>query len=165
MAREAGDEHRQVLHRYHPGDRVRSRGYGFINSPAVTDLSLTDLRLPGLFQAGIRFNDMRILYGAPLKFGSTSEHRLRAFRRAIAEEVVEFPPPLELVQLVAVGVELDTGDTSAGEPLEPIPVRVVTVYVALHRVCVRRDELTRTRAAHGPGYDTFGRNDLEIAVV
>lgn len=70
---------------------MQSRGYGFIKSPAVTGLSLTGLRLPRLFQASIRFNDMRILYGAPLQFGSTSEHRLRAFRRAIAEEVIEFP--------------------------------------------------------------------------
>jgi len=34
---------------------------------------------------------MRILYGGPLNLGSTSEHRLRAFRRSISEDIVEFP--------------------------------------------------------------------------
>jgi spore maturation protein CgeB len=34
---------------------------------------------------------MRILYGAPLHLGSTSEHRLRALRRVAPCEIVEFP--------------------------------------------------------------------------
>jgi spore maturation protein CgeB len=34
---------------------------------------------------------MRILYGGPLNLGSTSEHRLRAFRRSVSEDIVEFP--------------------------------------------------------------------------
>jgi spore maturation protein CgeB len=34
---------------------------------------------------------MRILYAGPLDLGSTSEHRLRAFRRSISEDIVEFP--------------------------------------------------------------------------
>ncbi len=34
---------------------------------------------------------MRILYGGPLSLGSTSEHRLRAFRRSVSQDIVEFP--------------------------------------------------------------------------
>lgn len=34
---------------------------------------------------------MRILYGGPLSLGSTSEHRLRAFRRSVSVDIVEFP--------------------------------------------------------------------------
>ncbi len=33
---------------------------------------------------------MRVLYGAGLQLGSTSEHRLRAFRRSISDDVIEF---------------------------------------------------------------------------
>jgi hypothetical protein len=34
---------------------------------------------------------MRVLYGGPLSLGSTCEHRLRAFRRAVCTDVIEFP--------------------------------------------------------------------------